>query len=117
MQLKTSSTVAYAEFIRYGYPNRIDFEDLIKACRPIEDKLKDTYVWPSNFHTKVLLHIGLTQTDFKMGKDVIFFRSNKVHLAEIFLSECKTALTLKENMTDLGTHVTDSSIQKKRKPK
>lgn len=86
MQLRTSSTVAYANFIRFGYPNRIAFQDLINACKPIEEKLKNTYIWPSNFYTKVLLSMGLTLNDFKIGKDVVFFRLNKIHLVEIFFS-------------------------------
>lgn len=90
MQLKTSSTIAYANFLRFGYPTRIAFQDLVNACKPIEDKLKNTCIWSTSFYTKVLLYIGITLKDFKMGNDTIFFRSNKIHLVEMFFSNIKT---------------------------
>ena len=107
MQLKTSSTVAYANFIRFGYPKRIAFQDLVYACKPIEGKLKDTYLWSINFYTKVLLAMGLTLKDFKIGNDMVFFRSNNFHLVQMFLSKAKT-----ENRK-----ISVSPTQKRRKPK
>lgn len=88
-QLKTSSTVAFANFMRCGYPKRISLQKIIDHCAPIEKKLRvsDT----TQFYKQVLLWLGFNLQDFKMGKDTIFFRLNKFPLLETFFSDLEQA--------------------------
>lgn len=104
--------------MRFGYPKRIAFQGLVNACKPIEEKLKKTCVEQSNFYTKVLLSIGFHLKDFKIGKDTIFFRSNKIHLMEVFFSNIKTVRMQKNWQEVSESHLPDSLIPKQsRKPK
>lgn len=85
-QLKTSCIVSYAQFIRFGYSKRIDFQELVNRCKSLEDKFQNDSFNRQYFYSKVLLSIGFKHEDFKMGSGVIFFRSNKFNLLEKIFS-------------------------------
>lgn len=88
-QLNTSSTVAYANFMRFGYPKRIALQKIIDHCESIEKKLNvsnRTY-----FYSKVLLCLGFSPQDFKISNDMIFFRLDKFSLLDFFFSELEKA--------------------------
>lgn len=108
-QLKTSSIISHAEFIRFGYSMRIDVRKIIEACKPIEKKLMKVCVNQSKLCLYVMLYLGFKLNEFKMGKDVIFCRSNKFHLVEQFLSSLHAS-----NLEGTGQII---SKQTKLKPK
>lgn len=82
-QLKTSCTISYAKFIRFGYTKRIDFKDLVDKCEPLEQKFIKYCYDRMHFYSKVLLSIGFILEDF----NAIFFRSKKFQLLEDFLCD------------------------------
>lgn len=75
-QLKTSCTIAFAEFMSLGYPNHVCLEKLFDAYQPIYKKFRNLYS-KSNFVAKCLLSLGLSLKDFKIGKQYILTRSKK----------------------------------------
>lgn len=81
-QLNTSCTLAYANFIRFGYSKSVPFQELVEKCKTVEKKLIKASDSRSDFYSKVLLSIGFKFEDFKMGNEAIFFRSNKFELLE-----------------------------------
>lgn len=115
-QLKTSSIISHAEFIRFGYSKRIDVQRIVEACKPIEKRLIKLCGNQSKLCSYVMLYLGFKLNEFKMGKDLIFCRSNKFHLLERFLSSLNSS-----NLEEIGStiSVTNQSIlnQPKRKPK
>lgn len=115
-QLKTSSIISHAEFVRFGYSKRIDVQRIVEACKPIERGLSKVCPNQSKLCTYVMLYLGFKLNEFKMGKDVIFCRSNQFHLIEHFLGSLHSS-TLEEMKT--RTIVTDELMLKptKRKPK
>lgn len=96
-QLKTSSVVSYAKFVRFGYPKRIPIQKMIEICKSIEEKFKKMYT-QKYFYRKVLLTLGFKIKDFKMGNDEIFFRSDKFHLLENFFSDVQDAPILSQEI-------------------
>lgn len=90
-QLKTSCTISYAEFIRFGYTKRFDFKDLVIKCEPLKQEFIKYCYDRMHFYSKVLLSIGFKLEDFKMGTEAICFRSNKFQLMEDFLSDATAA--------------------------
>lgn len=114
-QLNTSSTISYAKFIRFGYPKRIPYKKLADACKPIEDNLKKICHEESNIYTKVILSIGLSLNNFKLGNDTIFFRSKQFHLMEKFFSDRVMVSEIAENNKTMSSE--DSMTPQKRKPK
>lgn len=93
-QLNTSCVMSYARFMRFGFSKRIDFKELVDKCKPIEDKLNTAHMDRSQFYSKILLCIGFTFGEFKIGNDAIFFRSNKFELLETFFSNISTHLDM-----------------------
>lgn len=89
-QLRTSCIVPYAKFIRFGYSKRISFQELSNKCKILEDKFVKDFPNRKHFYSKVLLSIGFGREEFKMGSDMIFFRSNKFGLLKTFLSDMTT---------------------------
>lgn len=83
-QLKSSSTLSYIDFIRLGFPMRIPLEQLEKLYTPHYHLCSD----PNQFYTELFLSLGFCLGDFKLGKDHIFFRSNKNELMQkVLLTE------------------------------
>lgn len=80
-QLNTSCVFSYARFIRLGFSKHIDFEELSIKCKVLEDKLKRR-MDRSEFYSKVFLSVGFRIEEFKIGRDAIFFRSNKFEILE-----------------------------------
>lgn len=113
-QLKTSSIISHAEFIRFGYSKRINVQSIVEACKPIEKRLTKLCANPSKLCSYVMLYLGFKLNEFKLGKDVIFCRSNKFHLLEQFLSSLNTS-----NLEEIGTTISfvNQSILKKPKLK
>lgn len=113
-QLMTSSTIAYAQFIRFGYSKHVALQKLINQCKQLEEKLKIPFsVDPMNLYLKVLLPIGFGSKDFKMGNDLILFRSNKIYLLEKLFSDAK-ATPIKKLHQPVAS---PSTPKEKRKPK
>lgn len=102
-QLKTSSVISYARFIRFGFSKHIELQQLVDKCKLIEDKLNTARLDRSQFYSKVLLSIGFRLEEFRIGNGVIFFRSNKFELLEKFFcditSEPNLIPTTKERLT------------------
>lgn len=63
-----------------GYPKRIVLEELAKKCQPIENKFKS--IKRSTLYSKILLSRGFGLNDFKIGREMIFFRSTKFYILE-----------------------------------
>lgn len=84
-QLNTSSITSYAQFMCFGYPKRIASEKLIKKCEPIEKRFK--CMQRPTLYSKILLSRGFKQTDFRIGKEMFFFRSTKFNLLEKLLHD------------------------------
>lgn len=101
-QLKTSSVISYAKFIRFGYAEHVTLQKIIDECKYVEKKLDKWSNNQFNFYSKVLLSIGFRLKDFKMGNDSVFFRSNKFYLLDNFFSETRTALNSKEDPLKQG---------------
>lgn len=89
-QLKTSCTIAYANFIRFGYAKSIPLKKLTDKCETVEKKLVKTGLGRLSFYSNVLLSIGLKIEDFKIGNETIFFRFNKFDLVEQFFVDMET---------------------------
>lgn len=68
--------------MRFGYSENIPLEKIIGVCKLVENKLSKWSVNQSNFYSKVLLSLGFKLKDFQIGKDLIFFRTNKIRLLE-----------------------------------
>lgn len=66
--------------MRSGFPKRITLEELVNVCQPIEKKFQ-SFQGP-NLYSKILLSRGFRQNDFRIGREVIFFRSAKFSLLE-----------------------------------
>lgn len=111
--------------MRFGYPKRIDLQNLVNACKPIEEKLKSACSkeclkeQPNYVYTKVLLFIGFYLKDFKMGNDLIFFRTDKIHLMEVFFSNLSTTSKQDSREDVVESHpISDSlTLKQKQKPK
>lgn len=116
-QLNTSSTVAYAKFIRFGYPKRIAIQQILDPCKVIENKLMKMCSDRSNFCSKILLSIGFKLSDFKIGNDTIFFRSNKFHLMEEFFSDFNAASSKSETEITISVEALKSTPNQRRTPK
>lgn len=87
-QLKTSSTIAYAEFMRSGYPSHVGFETFLNIYKPVVELLKNMCAEPNYFVIKCLLSLGLKFKDFRIGTEYIFLQSKKiVVLNQLFLSD------------------------------
>lgn len=113
-QLMTSSTIAYAQFIRFGYSKHVALQKIINQCKQLEEKLKIPFsVDSTNLYLKVLLPIGFGPEDFKMGNDLILFRSNKIDLLEKWFSDAK-ATPIKKLQQPVAS---PSKPEEKRKPK
>lgn len=72
-QLRSSSTLAYANLVRFGFPSRLSFER-------IQDLYSPHYhicAGRRQFHMKLLLSNGFRIGDLKLGNNYICFRSNK----------------------------------------
>lgn len=110
----TSSTIAYAKFIRYGYSKHVPFQKVIDECKWLENKLKIPCLNRSNLYSRILMPIGFGPKDFKMCSEMIFFRSNKFHLLENLFSDVKAALHTSASMKQ-HQPVTDSSPPKQKK--
>lgn len=67
----------------FGYPKRIALVELAKKCQKIENRFKS--VQRTTLYSKILLSLGFKLKDFRIGKEVIFFRSTKFHLLEKLL--------------------------------
>lgn len=74
-QLKTACTIAYANFMRLGYPVHIPLNQFLSAFQPMKGKLEN--ICANNFNTKILLSLGLKLKDFRFGSEFIFVRSKK----------------------------------------
>lgn len=85
-QLVSTAIISYAKFIRFGFPNHIALQKLIDDCAPIEKKFNKAGVNQLDFCSTVLKSLGFRPKDFKMGKDTIFFRSDKFNLLQGFFS-------------------------------
>lgn len=108
-QLMTSSTVAYAKFIRYGYSKHIPYQKIIDECKWIEEKLKIPSLNRSNLYFRILMPLGFSPKDLKMGREMIFFHSNKYHLIENFFSDAKATSSRKQDQSTAG-----SSLEKQK---
>lgn len=84
-QLNTTSTMAYAQFMCFGYPKRIALEELIKKCQPIEARFKSFE--RSTLYSKILLSRGFKLENFRIGKEIIFFRSTQFSLLQDLLRD------------------------------
>lgn len=81
-QLITSNSIAFAKFMRYGYSEHVLMEKMIDVFKSVENKFSKWSINRPNFYSKVLLSLGFQLEDFKIGKDSIFFRTNKIRLLE-----------------------------------
>lgn len=88
-QLKTSSTIAYAEFMRSGYPIHISLQNFLNIFKPLNEKLSNICI--KNFVTKCLLSMGLKLRDFRIGTEYIFLRSKRFDVVDqLFSSDLQT---------------------------
>lgn len=78
-QLKTTCTMAYINFIRFGYSKSIAIDELARMCEPVDGCIKSC-ASRMRFYSIVLLSMGFQLDEFKMGKEAIFFRSTKFSL-------------------------------------
>lgn len=72
--------------MRFGYPGHIPLEKMMNKFKLVE-KLNKWSANPSNFYSKILMALGLKLKDFKIGKDSIFFRANKIRILEDIFCE------------------------------
>lgn len=107
-QLRTSCTVSYAKFIRFGYSERIDFQEFADKFKILEDKFKIDRDGRTNFYSKILISIGFSREEFKMGTETIFLRLNKLEVLKKIFSDMATIPNLIEE---------DGEGKVKRKPK
>lgn len=101
-QLVTSSSISYAKFIRFGYSKHVKFEHLPDEFKLLENKFGNRCSDRTNFYSKILQLIGLRLNDFKIGKDEIFFRSNKFHKLETFFSKSAPSSHINEQASGVG---------------
>lgn len=90
-QLRSSSTLAYADFVRFGFPLRIAVTEMDNLYAPHYNICADA----RKFHMKLLLAIGLRIGEFKLGQNYILFRSNQRDKLEKLLSFDESILALK----------------------
>lgn len=68
--------------MQLGYPEHVSLDKMINEFKLMEEKFNKWSASQSNFYSKVLLAFGFKLEDFKMGKNSIFFRPNKIRLLE-----------------------------------
>lgn len=90
-QLRSSSTLSYAEFVRFGFPLRLSIEEIRNLYKPY------FYICAGarKFHVKLLLSNGFRIGDFKIGCNYIFFRSNERDQVQQLLLVDSSILALK----------------------
>lgn len=79
-QLKCSSVFAYQTLMTFGYPDRVQkqqFLDAYEQCKDSSDDLNE-----SVYINAILTSIGFAKNDFKIGKQLIFFRNYNRNLVE-----------------------------------
>lgn len=103
-QLITSSTIAFARFMRFGYSEHISLEKMMGEFKLVETKLNKWSANRSNFYSKVLIALGYKLADFKIGRDLIFFRTNKIRLLEDIFCEIKAISHSKLLVTKQARH-------------
>lgn len=69
----------------FGYPKRIALEELVKKCHPIEKRFER--IQRPTLYSKILISREFELKDFKIGRDIIFFRSTKFNLLEKLLHD------------------------------
>lgn len=90
-QLRSSSTLAYVNFVRFGFPLRI----AVTKMNSLYASYYGTYADARKFHMKLLLAIGLRIGEFKIGQNYIHFRSNQRDKLEQILSVDSSIVALK----------------------
>lgn len=90
-QLRSSSTLAYADFVRFGFPLRMSFKKMQSLYEPYFHLCADE----RKFMTKLLLAIGLRIGQFKLGQNFILFRSKQYEKMQQLLSVDSSVLALK----------------------
>lgn len=89
-QLRSTSTLAYTDFVRFGFPLRISVAKMQSLYAP------HYHICTSarKFHMKLLLAIGLRIGQFKLGQNFIFFRSDQHEKMQqlLLVSPCILAL-------------------------
>lgn len=90
-QLRSSSTLAYADFVRFGFPLRISVAKMQSLYAPYYHICASA----RKFHMKLLLAIGLRIGQFKLGQNFIFFRSDQHEKMQQLLSVISCVHALK----------------------
>lgn len=70
------------------------------VCGTIAIKLNKTFDDRLDFCSKVLIFLGFTHKDFKMGNNMIFFRSEKLEMLKSIFSEAIAARRSEEYESD-----------------
>lgn len=74
----SSSVLSYVDFVRVGYPKRVEMKLLYDAYFPkcYNNQEAERLTEPEKFCTTLLLSIGFKLNEFKFGMTQIFFRSS-----------------------------------------
>lgn len=75
----------------FGFSKHVTYEKIIDACKLTKMKFYKMFDNQMKFCSKILLSIGFSLSDFKMGSGAIGFRAEKFCLLEIFFSNCETS--------------------------
>lgn len=91
-QLRSSSTLAYANLVRFGFPSRLSLE----CIQNLYSQHYHICAGRRQFHMKLLLSNDFRIGDFKLGNNYIFFRSNKHDQIQQLLSVESSVRALKK---------------------
>lgn len=79
-QMKTNSTAAFAEFMRFKV--RLNLKDFMKIYEPLRKSYPNIYKDENNFMTACLSSAGLNRNQYKIGKEYIFLRITEPKVLE-----------------------------------
>lgn len=99
-QLRSSSVLSYAEFMKCGFPTRIAIQALYETYQPYIGQREETSQDKRTFCKSLLRSLGLTTDKFKFGQNLIFFRANESVLSfeQLLKPDQKYIQTTKTNL-------------------
>lgn len=73
-QLRSSSIIPYVHLMRFGYPERLNIDQIYNSFKPKYELRKGVSSDRKQFCQNLLLSNGFDKTDFKFGMEFIFLR-------------------------------------------
>lgn len=85
-QLRSSSVIPYVHLMQFGYPERLNIDQVYSFFKPKYELWKGVSSDRKEFCSNLLLSNGFDKTDFKFGMEFIFLRGKCSALLAKFMS-------------------------------